>query len=78
MEVAYGVVSNSLASLPKLFHFIEVLLSIQSVGVCGSDVHLFVEGCIGDFMLTKPLVLGHEASAIVTAVGENVTSLKPG
>lgn len=53
-------------------------MSIQFVGVCGSDVHFWKEGHIGSFAIEKPLVLGHEASALVTVVGEGVTNLKPG
>lgn len=51
---------------------------MQSVGICGSDISFFKKGRIGDFVLTKPLILGHEASAIVTAIGDGVTSLVPG
>ena len=56
----------------------DVFLSIQSVGICGSDVHFWADGHIGDFCIEKPMVMGHEASAVVTAVGEGVTDLKPG
>lgn len=51
---------------------------MRSVGVCGSDVSFYSKGCIGDFVLNKPLVMGHEASAIVAAVGDGVTNLVPG
>ena len=54
------------------------MLLIQSVGVCGSDVHLWKEGSIADFVLNKPLVLGHEASAIVGGVGKGVVNLAVG
>ena len=47
----------------------EVLVRIASVGVCGSDVHYFREGRIGDFVVTAPLVLGHEASGRVVELG---------
>ena len=39
----------------------EVLIKVASVGVCGSDVHYYREGRIGDFVVDAPLVLGHEA-----------------
>lgn len=58
--------------------FAEVLLAVQSVGVCGSDVHFWVNGRIGDFVLESPMILGHEASAVVVGVGEGVTHLKQG
>jgi L-iditol 2-dehydrogenase len=38
----------------------EKLVHIKSVGVCGSDLHWFSEGSIGDAKLNRPLVLGHE------------------
>ena len=51
---------------------------MHAVGICGSDVHYWKRGRIGDFILTAPMVLGHESSGIVSAVGEGVTSLKVG
>jgi len=51
----------------------EVLVRIAAVGVCGSDVHYFEHGRIGDFVVRKPLVLGHEASGVVVARGERAT-----
>ncbi|XP_004207543.2 sorbitol dehydrogenase isoform X1 [Hydra vulgaris] len=56
----------------------EVLLAMQCVGICGSDVHYLKHGRIGDFVVTKPMVLGHEGSGVVTQVGEGVTHLKVG
>jgi L-iditol 2-dehydrogenase len=41
------------------------LVRVQAVGVCGSDLHWFTEGSIGDAMVEHPLVLGHEFSGIV-------------
>mgnify|MGYP006178571905 FL=1 len=38
----------------------EKLIRIKAVGVCGSDLHWFSEGSIGDAKLEHPLVLGHE------------------
>ena len=51
---------------------------MHAVGICGSDVHYWKRGRIGDFILTAPMVLGHESSGIVSAVGEGVTNLKVG
>lgn len=59
-------------------HNNEVLIKMQSVGICGSDVHYWQHGRIGDFILTAPMVLGHEGSGVVAAVGPNVESLKVG
>jgi L-iditol 2-dehydrogenase len=49
----------------------ESLIRVKAVGVCGSDLHWFGEGSIGDARLDKPLVLGHEFSGI-TETGERV------
>ena len=62
----------------KISLFSEVQLQMQAVGICGSDVHYWVEGAIGDFILKEPMILGHEGSGIVSAVGEGVTHLKVG
>ncbi|XP_017296411.1 sorbitol dehydrogenase [Kryptolebias marmoratus] len=56
----------------------EVLLQMHSVGICGSDVHYWQFGRIGDFVLKKPMVLGHEAAGRVVKVGSAVTHLKAG
>ncbi len=50
----------------------EVLVQVRSVGVCGSDVHYYREGRIGPYVVDRPLVLGHEASGVVAAVGPGV------
>ena len=50
----------------------EVLVQVRSVGVCGSDVHYYKEGRIGDYVVTEPLVLGHEVSGVVVDVGSDV------
>ena len=49
----------------------EKLVRVKSVGVCGSDLHWFGEGGIGDAKLDRPLVLGHEMSG-VTSDGRRV------
>lgn len=56
----------------------QVLIEVSAVGVCGSDVHYFTEGRIGDFVVESPLVLGHEAAGVVRALGEGVKGLGPG
>jgi len=50
----------------------HVLVAVRSVGVCGSDVHYFEHGRIGDFVVRAPLVLGHEASGVIVAAGDGV------
>jgi L-iditol 2-dehydrogenase len=56
----------------------EVLVVIKSVGVCGSDIHYYEHGRIGDFVVTKPLILGHECAGEVVALGSDVTMLRVG
>ncbi|XP_065057963.1 sorbitol dehydrogenase-like [Rhopilema esculentum] len=56
----------------------EVLIAINSVGICGSDVHYWKKGAIGDFIVKAPMILGHESSGTVTEVGESVKHLKAG
>uniref|UniRef100_A0AAV2LTK1 Sorbitol dehydrogenase n=1 Tax=Knipowitschia caucasica TaxID=637954 RepID=A0AAV2LTK1_KNICA len=56
----------------------DVLLQMHSVGICGSDVHYWQNGRIGDFVLKKPMVLGHEASGTVLKVGSAVKHLQMG
>ena len=64
----------------------EVLVRVASVGTCGSDVHYYEHGRIGDFVVESPLVLGHEPSGTVVATGPGASrhrlgqrvSLEPG
>ena len=56
----------------------EVLLGVRSVGICGSDVHYWEHGRIGDFVVESPLVLGHEAAGVVEELGDGVTELEAG
>ncbi|XP_033236861.1 sorbitol dehydrogenase-like isoform X2 [Drosophila pseudoobscura] len=56
----------------------EVLLAMDSVGICGSDVHYLTAGRIGDFVLTKPMIIGHEAAGVVAKVGKSVKHLAEG
>ena len=51
----------------------EVLVEIRAVGVCGSDVHYYEHGRIGSFVVREPLILGHEPSGVVVALGEGAT-----
>ncbi|XP_011643927.1 sorbitol dehydrogenase-like [Pogonomyrmex barbatus] len=56
----------------------EVLLEMGCVGICGSEIHYFVNGRIGDFIVKKPMIVGHEASGTVIKLGNNVKNLKIG
>ena len=56
----------------------EVRVRVTRIGVCGSDVHYYSYGRIGPFVVNGPLVLGHEVSGVVDAVGAGVTRVNPG
>lgn len=56
----------------------EVLIKVEAVGICGSDVHYYREGRIGPYVVEAPIVLGHETSGTVEAVGVDVTRVKVG
>ena len=56
----------------------DVKIAVHTVGVCGSDVHYYTHGAIGKFVVNAPMVLGHEASGKVIAIGTNVKNLKIG
>ncbi|HEY1327829.1 MAG TPA: L-idonate 5-dehydrogenase [Casimicrobiaceae bacterium] len=56
----------------------EVLLRLGAAGICGSDLHYYFEGRNGSFVVREPLIPGHEASAVVAAVGPGVTRVKAG
>lgn len=56
----------------------DVRIAINTVGVCGSDVHYYQHGAIGPFIVREPMVLGHEAAGVVVETGPRVVSLKAG
>jgi len=56
----------------------EVLLKVEMVGVCGSDVHYYAEGRIGTQHVTYPYRIGHEFSGTVLETGTDVDNLRPG
>jgi L-iditol 2-dehydrogenase len=56
----------------------EVLVEVTAVGVCGSDIHYYEHGRIGDFVVRAPMVLGHEPAGHVVEVGAEVTRHRAG
>jgi D-xylulose reductase len=56
----------------------EVRVAMKVVGICGSDLHYYLHGAIGQFVVREPMVLGHEGAGVVTEVGADVTELAPG
>ncbi len=56
----------------------EVLVKVKHVGLCGSDIHYYRHGRIGDFVVEGPIILGHESSGEVVEAGRDVKGLKEG
>ena len=56
----------------------EVLVKLEYVGICGSDMHYYETGAIGDYVVEPPFVLGHEPGGVVVEVGEDVKHLQVG
>jgi len=58
--------------------FDNVKIKINTVGICGSDIHYYEYGKIGNFVVREPMILGHEGSGTVIEIGKNVRNLKVG
>jgi len=56
----------------------EVLVKLEYVGICGSDVHYLEHGRIGGFVVEGDFILGHECAGVVEQVGPDVKHLKVG
>ena len=56
----------------------EVLVKVAANGICGSDVHFYKDGRLGNCVVTTPYTPGHEASGVVAGVGEGVKTLREG
>ncbi|MGO1850311.1 NAD(P)-dependent alcohol dehydrogenase [Microbacterium sp.] len=56
----------------------EVLVQVSAVGVCGSDVHFYQDGHLGDWNVSEPLVLGHESAGVIVAVGAHISDSRIG
>ena len=56
----------------------DVLVKIQALGICGSDLHYFERGGLGACAVKYPYILGHEAAGVVEDVGKNVKNFKKG
>ena len=82
MKVAYFTALRQLELRdepePELTQPGAVLLRIDRVGVCGSDVHYYMNGRIGDQIVQYPATVGHECSATVVQAGSTVERRKPG
>src|SRR5580704_4073026 len=56
----------------------EVQVRVDAVGICGSDLHYYSEGAVGDTPCVFPMVMGHEPSGTVVKCGSGVTGWSPG
>lgn len=56
----------------------EVVIKMEYVGICGSDMHFYKDGRSGQNVIKRPFILGHECAGIVTEVGAAVTDLEVG
>jgi L-iditol 2-dehydrogenase len=56
----------------------QVRVRVGAVGLCGSDLHYYSEGAIGDTDCVYPMVLGHEPAGIIEKAGAGVTGWSPG
>ncbi len=56
----------------------DVLVKVDVVGICGSDVHYYKNGRIGDFVVEGDFILGHECSGEIVKIGNSVDKLKVG
>jgi L-iditol 2-dehydrogenase len=56
----------------------QVMVQISAVGICGSDVHYYEHGQIGEFVVRAPMIIGHESGGTVVAVGSDVSHLAVG
>jgi len=75
-----GIKRMEIAELPRprIERDTDVLVRVKVVGVCGSDVHYYVEGRIGSNKVEYPYRVGHECSGIVEEVGKAVNRVKAG
>jgi D-xylulose reductase len=64
--------------IPKLRNEHDVRVHIEQTGICGSDVHYWQRGRIGDFILKSPINLGHESAGTIVEIGKAVKNVKIG
>jgi len=56
----------------------DVVVAVEAVGVCGSDVHYFEHGRIGQYVVQAPMIIGHEAAGTIVEVGDGVDRARIG
>jgi len=73
-----GTVCIENIPVPKIEKDTDVLVRVRKVGICGSDIHYFLEGKIGSQVVTDKIILGHEAAGEVVDAGDSVTAVRKG
>lgn len=63
---------------PKIVNDTDVLIKMERVGVCGSDIHYYTTGKIGSQVVEYPFPVGHEGAGTVVAIGPAVKTVKVG
>ncbi len=56
----------------------ELQVRVSAIGICGSDMHAYSEGGVGESPCHYPMVIGHEPSGVVVKTGAGVTGIAPG
>ena len=72
-EIIFEEVAN-----PEIECETDVIVQVKCCGICGSDIHYFLEGRIGNQIVEDKIILGHEASGEVVETGSAVKTLKRG
>ncbi len=73
-----GILSIREIDIPLKMGIDDLKISIHTVGICGSDVHYYTHGRIGNYIVNEPMILGHEASGTIIEVGSNVKAFSVG
>ena len=63
---------------PVIKNDTDVLIRMAKVGICGSDVHYYTSGKIGNQIVQYPFTVGHEGAGVVESIGSAVKNIKPG
>lgn len=66
------------APIPQIINDTDVLIKVKTVGICGSDLHYYTTGRIGDQVVAYPFTIGHECAGIVEKTGKAVTHVSLG
>src|SRR5262245_1247608 len=56
----------------------EIQVRVRSIGICGSDLHYYSDGAVGDVTIRYPVVLGHEPTGEIWSAGPGVTGVARG